>query len=92
MTEYYKCILDNTGSFTEGRIYKIINPSDLETPFNFIDDKGEKNGWCGVNYFHFTAATLQEWIAQEYRDSGREESINSDCSYLVEFFNQNNIK
>jgi hypothetical protein len=85
MTEYYKCILDSTDRFTEGRIYKIITPSDLETPFNFIDDKGKKNGWSGKNYEHFIPATLEEWLIQEGK-------IKADYFYLINFFNQNNIK
>ena len=85
MTEYYKCISTNTPNFTKGKIYKILDPANLEAPRNFIDNYKSRNGWCGTNYKHFTPATLEEWLDQE-----GEKKL--DYSYLTKFFKQNNIK
>ena len=43
MTEYYKCIKTNTPDFTKNKIYKIIDPSNLEAPLNFIDNCEQEN-------------------------------------------------
>jgi hypothetical protein len=84
MTEYYKYIGSDKYDYTINKIYKIVNPFNLEAPFNFIDNEGEASGWSGSNYQYFVPATLEEWLIQE--------GIKSDYSYLTEFFNQNNIK
>ena len=62
--EYYKCFSgdeDGDGFFTTGKIYKIKNPEYLEEMENFIDDKGQSNGWGGTNYKHFEPSTIEEW-------------------------------
>ncbi len=60
MTEYYECFhTTDYDCFTFGKIYKCLNPQNLEDIENFIDDKGEKNGWSGNNYKHFRPSTLE---------------------------------
>ena len=65
--EYYKCI--NTAGcdnqFTLNKIYKIRNSDDLEDILNFIDDRGEGNGWAGSNHEHFIPATKEDIIEIE---------------------------
>lgn len=78
MIEYYKCIKTNTPDFTKNKIYKIIDPSNLEAPLNFIDECGNTNGWCGNNYEHFKPVTEKEWCEQE--------NIKLDYSYLIKIF------
>jgi hypothetical protein len=38
--EYYEYIGDSSYSFSKGKIYKIINPNNLEAEENFIDNDG----------------------------------------------------
>lgn len=86
MTEYYECIKSTSDNFTIGRIYKIKirNPLNLEDYHNFIDDRGKYNGFSDNNYKYFTPSTEEKWFKQE--------GIEYDYLYLIEFFNQNNIK
>jgi hypothetical protein len=63
--EYYECIDERSSdAFTNGKIYKCLNPNDLESYYNFIDDKNEKNGWTGSNYKHFKPSTKEAYDAQ----------------------------
>lgn len=67
--EYYECI-DDSGSyhnFKKGRIYKCVNPNNLEAVENFIDDKGIRDGWSGQNYKHFKPSTKEAYDAQNYK-------------------------
>ena len=89
MIEYYKCI-DTNGSedcFTLNKIYKIINPKDLEDIGNFIDDKGATNGWSGSNYRHFEPSTEYEYNEQN-NISNKEKDV--DYSYLISLFDKFN--
>lgn len=65
--KYYKCINIKGGEtdFTLNKIYKIVNPDDLEDSCNFIDDKGQKNGFAGENYKYFELTTEEEYFIQE---------------------------
>jgi hypothetical protein len=62
--EYYEFI-GNNSDFTTGKIYKIINPKNLEQPENFIDDTGTENGFSGINCEKFRISTLEAWEDQE---------------------------
>ena len=66
--EYYECISIDSENFTKGKIYKILNPEDLEAEYNFIDDLGGKNGWSGRNYKHFKPSTREAYEAQFKKD------------------------
>lgn len=63
--KYYRCILAEYSNFTEGKIYEIVNPDNLETYSNFIGDDSGPNGWVGQNHKHFTPVTEHEWNLQE---------------------------
>ena len=91
--EYYKCFSgdeDGDGFFTTGKIYKIKNPEYLEEMENFIDDKGQSNGWGGTNYKHFEPSTIEEWNIQEgiYTKPEAEE----DYLYLIPLLTKLNEK
>lgn len=89
--KYYRCISTNndpTSNFTVGKIYKIINPDNLEDTLNFIDDKKISNGWSGDNWKHFTPVTELEWNLQK----GIVTLVNKeDLSYLIELLTKLNI-
>ena len=63
--KYYRCIKSSNHDFTLDKIYQIVNPNNLEDIFNFICNTGEKSGWGGRNYTHFTPVTEHEWNLQE---------------------------
>lgn len=64
-TGYYKFIGRSDIYFTEGKIYKIRNPKDLEAKENFIDDMGNLNGFSDLNYKFFKPSTQQAFDLQE---------------------------
>jgi hypothetical protein len=65
--EYYKFagINGRAKDWTIGKIYKCAYPESLTHIFNFIDDRGEKNGWGEDNYKYFTPSTKEEFDKQE---------------------------
>lgn len=86
--KYYRCIKSTVPDFTVDKIYQIINPDNLEDTFNFIDNEGQKSGWCGSNYEHFTPVTELEWNLQEGIITKVDKE---DYSYLIELFKKSNI-
>ena len=44
--EYYEYVMTSIDSFTEGKIYKVLDPYYFETHLNFIDNQGDKNGFA----------------------------------------------
>jgi len=64
ITEYYEYIGTIDNSFTKNKIYKCLNPNNLEKIANFIDDNGVKNGWCGINYQKFKPSTKEAYDDQ----------------------------
>jgi len=91
MIEYYKFIIETEYNFTKDKIYKALNPNDLEAPFNFINDMKEASGWSGINYKYFTPATEEEWLKQENIKLVKK-NIKLDYFYLVKLFKLLNIK
>lgn len=64
--EYYEFIGENGQSFTKGKIYKIIDPKNLENYGNFIDDDGKENGWGGGdNHTKFKPSTKEAFDEQK---------------------------
>ena len=90
--EYYKCIkcTDSDASFTRNKIYKIVNPEDLEDISNFIDDNGACNGWAGNNHEHFEPSTIEEWNIQE--GIYTKPKVEEDYSYLIPLLTKLNEK
>lgn len=62
--KYYRFI-GNKDCFTTNKIYKAINPNNLEAYCNFYSDKGSTNGYSGKNYKYFIEVTEEEYFAQE---------------------------
>jgi len=65
--EYYEYIGEtnaNSAEFIKGKTYKIVNKNNLEATFNFIDEKGKANGWCGTNWKRFKPSTKEAYDAQ----------------------------
>lgn len=64
--KYYKFILKNNISenFTEGKIYKIVNPYYLNATYNFINNKGKNDGYSNHNEEYFIPSTEEEFNAQ----------------------------
>jgi len=89
MTEYYKCINNNNAEdcFTLNKIYKIRNPENLEDFSNFINDKGQSDGWQGNNYKHFEPSTEYKYNEQN-NISNKEKDV--DYSYLISLFDKFN--
>ena len=65
--EYYEYTgeinLHNT-EFIKGKTYKIVNKNNLEALHNFINEKGETNGWSGTNWKRFKPSTKEAYDAQ----------------------------
>jgi hypothetical protein len=65
LPKYFKYVGKYTdGGFTPGRIYKCLNPTNVNAEANFIDDDGEINGYCGFNDEVFTPSTKEAFLAQ----------------------------
>ena len=79
--EYYEFIGENGSNFTKGKIYKIRNLNNLENEANFIDDKGDKNRFSGVNYKHFKPSTLEAYTKQEWKDLNKQYPLITEDSY-----------
>ena len=93
MIEYYECFhTTDTNCFTFGKIYKCLNSQNLEDVGNFIDDKGDRNGWGGSNYKHFKPSTLEAFNIQECIIFKRKKTKKENLSYLIKFLNKLNIK
>lgn len=63
--EYYEFIEEGGISFTKGKIYKIINRSNLNDSANFIDNEGFKNGFGSRNFLFFKPSTEQSFLTQQ---------------------------
>jgi hypothetical protein len=57
---------------------------------NFIDDRGQSNGWGGVNYEHFEPSTIEEWNIQE--GIYTKPKVEEDYSYLIPLLTKLNEK
>lgn len=64
LPEFYEYIGRNKLEFTNGKIYKCLNPNDLNVPRNFIDDNGKENGFSDKNYKYFIPSTEDAYISQ----------------------------
>jgi hypothetical protein len=63
--EYYEFIGDGSMSFSKGKIYKIINPKDINDEGNFIDNSGTPNGFSPKNKEKFKPSTEEAFLAQQ---------------------------
>lgn len=62
--EYYEFISNSYG-YTKGKIYKIRDRFNLESPLNFINDMEEACGFSGRNYKMFKPSTKEAFETQE---------------------------
>jgi len=74
---YYECINGDGHWFTEGNLYKILDPNNIEAECNFIDNKGRPNGWSGSNCQHFRLSNQTKQLSEQ------PEPIKEDFSYLI---------
>jgi hypothetical protein len=63
--EYYEFIGDGSMAFSKGKIYKIINPKDINDEGNFIDNSGTPNGFSPKNKEKFKPSTEEAFLAQQ---------------------------
>lgn len=80
-------------SFTIGKIYEIQDVSNLNEYGNFIDDKGNLNGFAPYNHKYFKPSTEQAYCTQEgipFIDKSDKKIGNYD--YLIDLFKKLNIK
>lgn len=63
--EYYEYVNNYENNFTKGRIYKIINPLDINATNNFIDNTGSANGFAHNNHKYFKPSTKDAFDKQE---------------------------
>lgn len=63
--EYYELIVASSTNFTQGKIYKIIDPVNINKMSNFIDDKNNRNGFAGDNSVKFKPSTKEAYDLQE---------------------------
>jgi hypothetical protein len=63
--EYYEYVNEDSTSFSTGKIYKIVNPKDIEAGQNFIDNGGIPNGFSGSNSEKFKPSTEEAFLAQQ---------------------------
>jgi hypothetical protein len=63
--EYYEFIGNESMSFSKGKIYKIINPKDINEERNFIDNLGTANGFSYKNKEKFKPSTEEAFLAQQ---------------------------
>jgi hypothetical protein len=63
--EYYEFIGNESMSFSKGKIYKIINPKDINEVRNFIDNLGTPNGFSYKNKEKFKPSTEEAFLAQQ---------------------------
>jgi len=64
--EYYEYVGKlSSESFTIGKIYKIVNPNNINASQNFIDNKGVRNGFAGENDKKFKPSTEEAFLAQQ---------------------------
>ena len=62
--EYYEFIGDSDTGFTKGKIYKCLNPNNLESATNFLDNNNKEDGWAGMNHLKFKPSTKEAYNAQ----------------------------
>jgi hypothetical protein len=65
LPKFYKFIGNSNTSFTNNKIYEIIVPEKLNTPGNFIDNVGDKNGHYPSNETYFEPCLIQDKIKKE---------------------------
>lgn len=88
--KYYKCVeLNAEENFTYDKIYRIINPDNLNDYGNFIDNKGKRNGFAPNNEKSFTPVTELEWNLQEGIIT---KIVSEDYSYLIPILKQLDIR
>ncbi len=63
--EYYELIVASSTNFTQGKIYKIIDPVNINKMSNFIDDKNNRNGFARDNFVKFKPSTKEAFDLQE---------------------------
>lgn len=63
--EYYEYVYKDSPTFTKGKIYKIVNPENIEALSNFIDNTGVGNGFAGDNHLKFKPSTQEAFLAQQ---------------------------
>ena len=87
MIEYYRYKTTSSIHFTEGKIYKSLNPEILNVHSNFIDDLGGINGHFPNNDQYFEPSTEYEYNEQN-NISNKEKDV--DYSYLISLFDKFN--
>jgi hypothetical protein len=75
--EYYEYIGKIDNDFTQGKIYKIRNPKDIEAEGNFNDNYGKLNGFSGSNYEKFKPSTKEAFLLQQNFTSSKSNTENS---------------
>jgi len=85
---YYEFIGESDDSFINGNIYQIKHPSNLEASLNFIDEKGLRNGFSGLNYKKFKLIPGYAEFIKEKANKKSSENLN----YLTEFLESRGIK
>jgi hypothetical protein len=63
VTEYYECI-HASSNFTIGKIYKCLDPHNINTCGNFIDNSGDRNGFSILNSEYFKPSTKEAYDLQ----------------------------
>lgn len=63
--EYYEFTGHTSDSFTKGKIYKALHPSNLGILGNFIDNKGNTNGFGNANDNYFKPSTKEAFDKQK---------------------------
>ena len=63
--EYYEYTGINAVGFTRGKVYKIIDPKNLGSSSNFIDNMGDKSGFGANNNKSFKPSTEEAYLAQQ---------------------------
>lgn len=64
---YFEYVGGVDNYFTSGKIYRCIDPNNIEARGNFIDDDGEENGFAGENYIRFKPSTKEAFDAQNVK-------------------------
>ncbi|WP_114752338.1 hypothetical protein [Pleomorphovibrio marinus] len=78
--EFVECV-DNTnseGCFTVGRIYKVIDNSNINKYYNIRNNDGDGDGWYGLNKERFKPSTEHEYVLQLITESNEKLG---DCIY-----------
>lgn len=65
LPKFYKYIGISSESFTNGKIYEIVVPEELNTTGNFIDNQGQTNGHYPSNETYFEPYLIQDKIKKQ---------------------------